>query len=44
MNDGNLRQSMGSAGLHRAQTEFSWDSRATALKRITHEVVTAHKG
>lgn len=43
LNDGNLRRSMGAAGLKRARTDFSWDSRATALKEVSHTVVTASK-
>jgi phosphatidyl-myo-inositol dimannoside synthase len=43
LNDSNLRQSMGAAGLQRARTEFSWDSRAASLKQISREVVAASK-
>jgi phosphatidylinositol alpha-1,6-mannosyltransferase len=43
LNDSNLRQSMGSAGLQRARTEFSWDSRAASLQQIGNEVVTSSK-
>jgi phosphatidylinositol alpha-1,6-mannosyltransferase len=41
LNDSALRRSMGLAGLQRAQTEFSWESRATELRAISHAVATA---
>jgi phosphatidylinositol alpha-1,6-mannosyltransferase len=43
LNDSNLRQSMGAAGLQRARTEFSWDSRAASLKQISRDVFAASK-
>jgi phosphatidyl-myo-inositol dimannoside synthase len=41
LTDGELRRRMGLAGLRRAQTEFSWESRAAELRAISHAVAGA---
>jgi phosphatidyl-myo-inositol dimannoside synthase len=38
LTDSELRCRMGAAGLRRAQTEFSWESRATELRTISYAV------
>jgi phosphatidylinositol alpha-1,6-mannosyltransferase len=43
LNDDKLRQTMGAAGLHRARTDFSWDTRASAVHEITRVVANASK-
>jgi phosphatidyl-myo-inositol dimannoside synthase len=40
LTDGELRRRMGLAGLRRAQTEFSWESRAAELRAISHAVAS----
>jgi phosphatidyl-myo-inositol dimannoside synthase len=43
LTDSEQRHRMGDAGLQRAQTEFSWDLRAAAVKQINYDVVAASK-
>jgi phosphatidylinositol alpha-1,6-mannosyltransferase len=41
LTDSELRRRMGLAGLQRAQTEFSWESRAKELRAISHAVAAS---
>jgi phosphatidylinositol alpha-1,6-mannosyltransferase len=43
LNDGKLRQAMGAAGLHRACTDFSWDTRASKVQEISRAVANSSK-
>jgi phosphatidylinositol alpha-1,6-mannosyltransferase len=43
LNDDKLRQTMGAAGLLRARTDFSWDTRASAVLEISRAVANASK-
>jgi phosphatidylinositol alpha-1,6-mannosyltransferase len=43
LNDGQLRKTMGSAGMHRARTQFSWETRASIIQEINHAVSKASK-
>jgi phosphatidylinositol alpha-1,6-mannosyltransferase len=43
LTDSELRRRMGLAGLQRAQTEFSWESRAKELRAISHTVAASKK-
>ncbi|MGA8940725.1 MAG: glycosyltransferase family 4 protein [Acidobacteriaceae bacterium] len=38
-----LRKTMGSAGLRRVQAEFSWDSRAALLRRISADIAASSR-
>ena len=37
-----LRQRMGQAGLHRVRTDFNWNTRAKTLREISMEIVMRH--
>ena len=43
LTDGDLRRSMGAAGLARVQTEFAWEPRAARLRKISADVAASNR-
>ena len=43
LNDDKLRQAMGAAGLRRARNDFSWDTRASTVQKISRIVANSSK-
>lgn len=43
LTDRGLRERMGAAGLHRARTEFDWNSRAERLRKISYDIVASYR-
>ena len=43
LNDDKLRQAIGAAGLRRARNDFSWDTRASTVQKISRIVANSSK-
>lgn len=43
LSDRSLRERMGAVGLRRAREEFDWESRATLLRTISHEIAASRR-